>query len=206
MIIGLTGMIASGKSLVSSRLRSYHNIPVIDADAVAKSLMNKGMPVYNGVVEAFGNEILDKNGNIDSHVLAGIVFANEEKLTLLNSITHPQAIKSIMSLANEELQKGARVVFVESALLLSSGMDKYTDEIWAVVAEEDIRIKRLMERNNVSMEDALKRIRAQRDGDKMVALASCVIENNTDIQDLYSRVDNIVFQRGFAFSDNGSNV
>ena len=202
MIIGLTGVIASGKSLVSSRIRDYHNIPVIDADAVAKSLMRSGMPVYNAVVEAFGREILQNNGEIDSRVLGGIVFADNNKLTLLNNITHPATIKEIITLADNEEKNGARVVFIESALLLSAGMDKIVDEIWAVIANEDIRIKRLMERNNLSYDEALKRIRAQRDEDKMVSLSSFVIENNKDIQELYIQVDNAISKLGVVYEKN----
>ena len=202
MIIGLTGVIASGKSLVSSRIRDYHKIPVIDADAVAKSLMRRGMPVYNAVVESFGSEILYDNGEIDSRILGGIVFADNKKLTLLNNITHPATIKEILTLADNEEKNGAGIVFIESALLLSAGMDKIVDKIWAVIASEDIRIKRLMERNNLSYDEALKRIRAQRDEDKMVSVSSCVIENNGDIQELYTLVDNAVLKLGVMYEKN----
>lgn len=157
MIIAITGGIGSGKSVVSQVLR-VAGYPVYDCDSNAKLIMNKDLEMQRLLVESFGPEII-VDGVIRRDVLAKLVFADRSKLVKLNSIVHPAVRKDIERWA-ETLHSDA--AFVETAILKESGVDSLIDAVWIVEAPDELRIARVMARNNVQEKNVRERIESQR--------------------------------------------
>lgn len=142
MILGITGGVGSGKSTVLKYLEKKYYAFIIEADLVARYIMEPGHGVYEQVLEAFPEIKLDENGRIDRAHFAGIVFRDKEKLTLLNAIVHPgvkEEIKNLIAQVQEEDLK--RMVVVEAALLIEDGYKEICDEIWYVFCEQEERIR-----------------------------------------------------------------
>lgn len=142
-VIGITGGAGSGKSYVSQCIREHFGYPVIDSDSVARELMEPGQKAYMEVVREFGSEILCEDGTIDRKKLAVIVFNDSEKLELLNRLTHPVTIDTILERIRAYEAQGLPVVFVESALADKAGYRGFCDELWLVHASEEVRAERL---------------------------------------------------------------
>ncbi len=144
-IIGITGGIGCGKSVVMDILEKEYGAAVILADTVGHDLMKPSEINYNGIVEHFGKEILDVNGEINRKLLGSIVFSDKEKLDILNQITHPNIIKEIkyridLGLADPDVN----YVCLESAILLDTDLHELCDTIWYIYAREEVRIERLI--------------------------------------------------------------
>lgn len=169
--IAITGGIGSGKSMVATMLRVMGH-PVYDCDSRAKALMDNSMPIKKVLQEEFGKDVVVGN-IIDRHVLAGKVFGNEGALKKLNSIVHPAVAKDFEDWA----AKQGRSVFVESAILSSSGLDAVVDRIWQVVAPEAIRIERVMARSKLSEIEVRNRIAAQAEEAKILKMSSLIIND-----------------------------
>ncbi len=155
MIVAITGGIGSGKSVVSQILRLL-GYPVYDCDKNAKRLMQDSVQLRQELTEAFG-ENLYKDGKIDAAYLSSIVFSDASKLTILNSLVHPAVKTDILHWAEKE----GGLVFVETAIPYSSGVNLIVDKIWRVEAPEKVRISRVMARNGVTEAQVKKRIAAQ---------------------------------------------
>ena len=134
MIIGIVGGVGCGKSTVLTYLKEKYNAYIIEADKVAKEIMEKGNEVYNKVIREFP-ESLDKDDNIDRKKLAKIVFNDAKKLETLNNITHPGTIKEITDRINNSSNQ---LVIVESAILIGSGMNQMSEEEFNRVSDEFI--------------------------------------------------------------------
>ena len=156
MIIGIMGGVGSGKSTVLNYLENNYEANIIEADKVAKEVMLPGNDVYNEIVKTFPEVIVDNK--IDSKKLAEIVFNDKEQLEKLNSITHPGAVKEIISRIKSSKK---RIIVVESAILLGSGVEQYCDELWFVFCNRDTRIKRLMQTRGYSKEKCISVIESQ---------------------------------------------
>ena len=152
MIIGVMGGVGSGKSTVLNYLENNYEANIIEADKVAKEVMLPG----NEIVKTFPEVIVDNK--IDSKKLAEIVFNNKEQLEKLNSITHPGAVKEIVSRIKSSKN---RIIVVESAILLGSGVEQYCDELWFVFCNRDTRIKRLIQTRGYSKEKCISVIESQ---------------------------------------------
>lgn len=151
-VVAITGGIGSGKSVVSSILRSM-GYKVYDSDTEAKMLMDKSAYIKVSIQKAFGKTLVNK-GIIDRKRLSEIVFSEPDKLKQLNLIVHGTVIRDF----SEWVKKNDDpVVFIETAILYESGLDKYVSDVWEVTAPENIRIERVKSRNNIS-EDKVKRI------------------------------------------------
>jgi dephospho-CoA kinase len=193
MIIGLTGGIASGKSTVSNILKEL-GAKVIDADLISREVMQKGSGVWHTVVESFGTEIID-DGDINRKKLGSIVFSDKSKLNLLNSITHPAIIyeieKRILQLQN---QNENPLIVIDAAILIEMGLNRLADEIWVVDVDKQTQVDRIMQRDNVKLQEALNRIDAQMPANQRLKYADYVINNNRQIHqvknDLQSKVKN----------------
>jgi dephospho-CoA kinase len=193
MIIGLTGGIASGKSTVSNILKEL-GAKVIDADLISREVMQKGSGVWHTVVESFGTEIID-DGDINRKKLGSIVFSDKSKLNLLNSITHPAIIyeieKRILQLQN---QNENPLIVIDAAILIEMGLNRLADEIWVVDVDKQTQVDRIMQRDNVKLQEALNRIDAQMPANQRLKYADYVINNNRQIHqvknDLESKVKN----------------
>ena len=182
-IIGLTGGIASGKSTVSRALRELGAI-VIDADEVAHTIMEPGKPAWEDIIEHFGSGVLNADQTIDREKLGAIVFNNPERLQVLNQITHPRVgeqFKQIITTLRAE--KSDAVLFMEVPLLYETHMERICDEVWVVWVDEETQIQRLMKRDGLSREDALKRIDAQMSLDEKARRADFVIDNRYSIEE-----------------------
>lgn len=183
MLIGLTGGIASGKSLVSGELKRL-GARIIDADVITREITSPGQPANREIIEEFGPEAANRDGTINRQVLGGIVFSDPEKLSRLNRITHPRIIQRIGEKV-EEIKKensGAFIV-IDAALLYEVGLQKGVSKVIVVYADEEKQIKRLMKRDCLSEEDAKKRINAQMPLKLKAGYADYVINNNGEMEE-----------------------
>ena len=183
IVIGLTGGIASGKSVVSGFLSEFGAV-VIDADKLGHQVYLPGTDGHREVVEAFGQGIVAEDGTIDRRKLAPIVFGNPDKLAQLNSIAWPK----IKALARERLaelrEQGTDVVVLEAAILFEAGWEDLCDEIWTVQVDREGAIARLMERNGMDREAALARINNQMSNEARAERATIVIRNEGTLEEL----------------------
>ncbi|MBU5294079.1 dephospho-CoA kinase [Anaerosalibacter bizertensis] len=194
-IIGLTGGIATGKSTVTNFLieKGYK---VIDADNIARKVVEVGYPAYKQIVKEFGVEILNKDLTIDRAKLGSIVFNDEGKRKKLNSIVHPRVFQEISNLILSYCEN-QRIVFLDVPLLIEE-LDlfkKYNidiDEIWLVYTDEEKQIERLIQRDNFTYEEAEKRIRSQLPMKIKKKYADRIIDNNRNIKELKNTVNNII--------------
>jgi len=173
-VIGLTGNIATGKSLVMRMLQEL-GATTIDADKLVHQLMRKGGAVYQVIVQEFGKFILDENGEISRAKLGKIVFSDPEALTRLEALTHPSVRQEILKqIANAPTP----VVAVEAIKLFESGLADHCQSKWVVVAQPELQWKRLIERRKMSPDQAKQRIKAQSPQQEKVAKADIVIDNS----------------------------
>lgn len=160
-IIGLIGGIASGKSKMTQRFEKL-GAGIIDCDKLAHSLYEPGEECYQAIIDAFGKEILEDSGRIDRKKLGGIVFANKEKLQLLNSIVWPNLLKKSKQRVQELHEvEGKEIVILEAAVLLQAGWETECHEIWSCIVPSEVAVQRIIERNNLSEDEAKARIAAQ---------------------------------------------
>ncbi len=187
MRIALTGGIGSGKSTVAS-LFAERGAVVVDADVIAREIVEPGQPAWEEIREAFGPGVIGADGRLRRTQLAEIVFSDAEALARLNSITHPRiAARSAELLASAP--SGAVVVY-DMPLLVEQGPGALGgwDAIVVVDASDDLRLARLMDRG-MDREDAERRIRAQATREERLAIADHVVDNSGDPQDLARSVD-----------------
>ncbi len=156
-IIGLTGGIASGKSTVSNMFKEL-NIPVVDADEEARLAVEKGEKAYNEIIAYFGEDILHEDGSINRSKLGSIIFPNEEKRNVLNSITHPAVRERMMQRKEEYVTLGYNPIVLDIPLFFESKSPYEVDKVIVVYVDEQTQLERLMTRNGYSKEEALSRI------------------------------------------------
>jgi len=177
LTIGLTGSIASGKSTVSLMFDDY-GIPVVDADKVSRDVVRPKEEAYNQIVETFGSGILRDDGTIDRPQLGDIVFKDEEARQQLNGIVHP-AVRKKMKLDKEAyFESGADCVVLDIPLLFEGNRAHTVDKTLVVYVDEEVQVRRLMERNQFTREEALQRISSQIPIEEKAKMADRVINNN----------------------------
>ncbi len=192
-IIGLTGGTGSGKGFVSERLKA-RKAYVIDADAVAHEIIEKGRPAYKEIVDYFGSEILDEDGNIFRRKLGNIVFSDKDKLAFLNSCTHKYINMEIMRII-EEVKPQTNVysaIIIDAPLLAEAGLVDICDDIWVVYADSEVRVKRIMERDSISEEQARNRIASQRSWEEYKELGAVIIDNSSDDENVERQLDAVL--------------
>jgi len=186
MLIGLTGGIAAGKSVVAQELRQL-GAAVLDADRISREVMAPG-PVVDEIVARFGAEILDRDGRIDRARLGGVVFGDAVAREALEAITHPaiarEAARQIARLQGE----GHRQIFYEAALLVEAGRHTELDRLVVVIADEAVRLQRIQARDGLSAEAARARIQAQLPQEAKAALADYLIDNSGALEQTRERV------------------
>ena len=183
-VIGLTGGIAAGKSLVSAYLKKC-GYEVIDADIIARDVVKKDSPGLKKIVQAFGEEYL-LNGELNRTKLGAHVFGDKKELNKLNQIMLP--------LIKEEIAKRIAaspdpIIFVDGATIIESGMSADFDQLWLVEAQEDIQLKRLMKRDNLSALEAKKRIDSQMPLEEKRKYAQVCLINNGEPSELLAQID-----------------
>lgn len=189
IVVGITGGIGTGKSTVGSYVKSK-GFAFISSDENAKHIMNTDKELQSKLVEKFGKEVIE-NGNINAPFLAKKLFGkeNESNREFVNSLVHPRTIAMMMEQVEEYEKTGAPIVFVESALLYEVSLDEGFDYVMVVDANDDVRIKRVMERSGETREEVEERINAQLSQKWKVQQADFVVDNNKTVQDLYKTLD-----------------
>ncbi len=177
LIVGLTGGIASGKSTIARALREEPGLAVVDADRIAWETYRPGTEVYKKLVERFGEGIVNDQGEIDRKKLGAIVFRDPEARRFLNDIVHPAVLSKLREIAERERARGTRVLVVEAALLLESPhVDRRFFDYYVLVAvDPEEQLRRLMERDGLPREEALRRVQAQTPQDEKIPRADFVL-------------------------------
>lgn len=196
MIIGLTGGIASGKSTVSKMLKDL-GAHIIDADIIARKVVEKGQKAYNRIVQSFGVEILQENGELNRKKLGDIVFSDKTKLDLLNRITHPEIMSSIAEEIAIAKANEYKIIVLDAAILLELGLQDMVDSVWLVVVSRETQIERLMERDKLSLDEAECRMNSQLKNEEKIKYADQIINNEKTIEEVKADVvklfSNLVF-------------
>ncbi|WP_226085468.1 dephospho-CoA kinase [Mesobacillus sp. S13] len=182
LVIGLTGGIASGKSTISAMFTEM-GITVIDADIEARLAVEPGEKAYNDIVSHFGDEILEEDRTINRTKLGEIIFNNEEKRMLLNSIVHP-AVRERMAQKREKAEAAdEKAVVLDIPLLFESKLTRLVEKIIVVFVDEQTQLERLMKRNGFSEEEAYSRINSQMPLKDKIDLADAVVDNSGSIEE-----------------------
>ena len=192
MIIGLTGQTGAGKSTVCAYLSSMP-FCIIDCDKVAREVTEKGSPVLDKLAAAFGKDIILEDGSLDRALLASRAFETSEKTELLNGITHPailDAVKAKIAFAT------CQNVILDAPTLFESGADKLCDRIIAVLCDENKRKDRIISRDNLSLEQAKKRLMRAKSNKFFTERADAVVYNDGTPDELYKNVEKALNQIG----------
>jgi dephospho-CoA kinase len=183
-VIGLTGNIATGKSVVLKMLQ-HSGAYTIDADQLVHQAMMPGAPAYKPIVDTFGQFIVGSDNRINRQMLGQIVFSNPEALAKLEAITHPIVRQAIDALVKRSTQ---RVVVVEAIKLLEGDLKDWMDAIWVVNASKQTQYKRLVSQRKMSEDEAKKRILSQGAQEAKLKLAKVVIDNDSDVEKTWKQV------------------
>lgn len=185
---GLTGNIACGKSAVEGMLREA-GLPVLDADVVAREVVEPGQPALAAIVEAFGPGVLTPEGRLDRPALGAIVFADAGQRAVLEGITHPAIGAAIANQVMAYAAEGHEHVVVSAALMVESGSYRNYAGLLAVTCPEDEQLRRLLARENFREEDALARIRSQMPQAEKASHADVVIDNGGSLAETRRQVE-----------------
>lgn len=176
-IIGLIGGIASGKSIMSERFANM-GAGVIDCDKLAHSLYEPGEKCYQSIIDAFGKDIVEADGRIDRKKLGSIVFSDKGRLVELNKIVWPNLLlKSKERVKELHEHHGKEIIILEAAVLLQAGWETECHEIWSLIIPSEVATQRIMERNNLSEEEAKARIMSQMKNSVVVAHSNVVFSS-----------------------------
>jgi len=190
LLIGLTGNIASGKSTVA-RLLSERGATIIDADVLARRVVEPGMPAFDEIVRRWGQEVVAPDGGLDRDALRRLVFAHHEQLEELNEIVHPEVAAYRDRLVDEARQRGDRLVVQDIPLLFERGIVDQFDRIVLVDAPRPVRLERLMRERGLSETDSMDMITAQMPAELKRARADYIIENVGTVRELEERVSEV---------------
>ncbi|MCY7671758.1 MULTISPECIES: dephospho-CoA kinase [Bacillus] len=191
LVIGLTGGIASGKSTVSQMIKEK-GIRVVDADIIAKEAVSKGSAALHQIVQTFGEEVLLPNGELNRQQLGAIIFSDEEKRKKLNAIVHPEVRKEMLEQRDEGVSNNETFVVLDIPLLFESKLEGLVDRIIVVYTTPELQLSRLMNRNDLSEEEALNRIHSQQPLKEKCQKADRVIENTKDLAFIRKQLENIL--------------
>ncbi|WP_069366591.1 dephospho-CoA kinase [Salisediminibacterium beveridgei] len=189
MKIGLTGGIGTGKSTVAKLFRAQGWV-VVDADQIAKQVVEPHEPAFEAIVTVFGDDIVDEEtGALDREKLGRIVFQDQEKRQQLNDIVHPAVRERMTAEAEEAFDYGAEVVVLDIPLLIESDLFHLVDCTVLVYATKEQQLERIIERNGLSEEEAAKRINAQMPIDEKRAKVDDIIDNRRGFEALKTEVE-----------------
>ena len=187
MIAGITGRSGSGKSYVS-KIFERCGFTVIDLDAVSRDVAESGSACLGEITAFFGTDILLPDGTLNRRALGEIVFNNEEKLKKLNSITH----KYILDKMEAIIAETDGDILIDAPLLFEAELDKRCDFTIGVIADDDVLIKRICERDGISYQTAKARLSKQKDNDFFIKNCTYIIENNSSCHDLEQKTMEII--------------
>ena len=190
LLVGLTGNIASGKSIVS-RLLAERGATLIDADVLARRVVEQGTPAFRQIVQRWGNDVLGADGGIDRAVLRRQVFGDQLQLDELNRIVHPEVTRLRDRLVADARDRGDHIVVCDIPLLFERHLADEFDVIVLVDAPRPMRLERLMTERGLDETEAMDMIVAQMPAELKQARADWVIENTGTVEELTTRVDEV---------------
>jgi dephospho-CoA kinase len=180
LLVGLTGGIATGKSTVDAVLRELGAV-IIDADVLAREVVEPGEPALAEIAAEFGPGVLGPDGRLDRKTLGAIVFADPERRRTLEAMTHPRMRERLLRRIDELTAEHFRgLVFYDAAVLIESGSHLMMDRLVVVIADEPTQIARLMARDGIDRDEALRKIKSQMPLAEKAKLADYVIDNSGD--------------------------
>ncbi len=194
MIIGITGSSGAGKSTVCEILEEEYQIKVLNADKMAKQLSKKGNEYLTDIVTLFGEEILQENGELDRPKLANIIYGNSQKRELLNQCTfkhiHIAIQKEIQRILSENPKA---VIAIDAPLLFEAKLEDICNLVIAVIAkDEELQIERIIQRDCITREQAIKRLQAQMPDEFYTSKSQYVIVNDGKIEDIEEQVKEVI--------------
>ncbi|MBO1004508.1 dephospho-CoA kinase [Pseudogracilibacillus auburnensis] len=197
LIIGLTGSIGTGKSTIAKKFREW-SIPVVDADVIAREVVEPEEEAYKKIVAAFGEQILqdDRDRTLDRKALGEIVFNDEHKRKKLNEIIHPAIRKEMIRQRDRYIEQGEKSVVLDIPLLYESGLTHFVDKVIVVAVDPGVQLKRIMERDDSTKEEAKRRIDAQIPVAEKAKKADAVIDNNGTEEQSYQQLKDILLTWG----------
>lgn len=195
MILGLTGGIATGKSTVVKVFKEL-GFPVVDADVIAREVVEVGRPALAKIVSTFGTEMLQPDGSLDRKKLGALVFSDEEKRQKLNALLSPFLREAILSQIEKKKDRASLVV-VDIPLLYEGGYENDMDQVAVVYVPETIQLDRLMERDHLTEQEAWQRINSQLSIEQKKQKADIVFDNQKTIQETKKLVENWVLNNHF---------
>jgi dephospho-CoA kinase len=186
-VIGLTGGIGSGKTVVSGILQEQ-GAEILNADLVGHEAYQPGGPAYGDIVAEFGREVVATDGTIDRKKLGPIVFADPAKLARLNAITHPRMKEMMREKLADMESRGAEIVVLEAALLFDAKWEDLADEVWCTVVEPQTAAERTSARSGIPVEQVLERIqKAQMANDERIRRSDVIIDTSGTVEDTRRR-------------------
>lgn len=178
-IIGVTGSSGSGKTTICDILKNEYNAEIIDADKIAKKLSKKGTMYLNSIVEYFGADIINEKGELKRKELASIIYEDDTKREELNKLTFIYVVDEIKNCINK--LKNKKLIVIDAPLLFESDLDKICDSVIGVIASEQEKIERICARDNITKDEAKKRLDIQKDNKYIEENADYIIYNDENI-------------------------
>jgi len=192
-VVGLTGGIASGKSTVSKMFRQL-GAKIVDADTIARRIVKPGKPALAEIASTFGAEMIRSDGSLDRARLGRLVFSDPARLAQLDKITHPRIAASARRSINRYRRNGAPLVVYDAALIVEKGWQKGLDGLVVVSVPEPVQLQRLQQRDGISTEQALQRIRSQLPLAAKVKVADHVVDNGGSLDQTRRQVEQLYRQ------------
>ena len=192
MVIGITGGIGSGKSVVTKLLQVKFGAAVIDTDTIGHEVMEIGKRAYKEIVKVFGKVVLKPDKTIDRKTLGSIVFDNQELLIKLNGIIHPAVEEEVDKRIAGFIKKNYKYIALETALLIKVGYNRKCDKIWYIYADKDVRLKRLYVNRGIDKDKALKIFESQSSEEEFRKIADDVIDNSYSEEKTKIQIENIL--------------
>jgi dephospho-CoA kinase len=193
MIIGLTGSIASGKSTISAMLKEK-GYPIIDADLVARLVVEPGTSTLSEIERVFGDQVMNKDGTLNREALGQLIFHEPAKRKQLNDLMHPAIRAEMLRQRDELFERGEKTLIMDIPLLFESRLQHFVDKILVVSVTEEMQLERLMQRNSLSEEEAKARIQSQLPISEKEKGADAVIYNNGSIEQSKVQLERILVE------------
>ncbi|MDD1415481.1 dephospho-CoA kinase [Dolichospermum sp. ST_con] len=190
-LIGLTGGIATGKSTVANYLATTYNLPILDADIYARDAVSVGSPILSQIAEKYGTEILLNDGNLNRAKLGEIIFHQPEERYWVERVIHPY----VRSCFDKAINKSsANTLILVIPLLFEANLENLVNEIWVVSCSPQQQQQRLIERNNLTPEQAAARINSQLPIAEKIVRADVVLDNSANLESLLQQIDKVLLQ------------
>ena len=190
MIIGITGSSGAGKSTVCEFLENNYKVKIINADKISRKLSKKGTSYVIEIIEKFGKDIVDEDGELKRKKLAEIIYNDPEKRKMLNSCTFKYIIKEIEKQIKRVKDKETAII-IDAPLLFESGLDRLCDKIIGVISKRELQIERIVARDNIDYDDAEKRLDAQQDNKYYIQRCDKIIENENNLKKMFEEIEKI---------------